>query len=138
MELPLVVEIKGRDRLEVTSVNPFKMKIIGCDQLHKKLSEIKSAHGVDIAKWPLQKDTSHVGLLINEMILKLQGKWVHPYPHEEVCHCRTISLETVEQAIMNGADTPEMVTKWTTASSACGPCRPDVEKILKFRLKGEV
>ena len=137
MELPLVVEIKGRDRLEITSLTPFKMKIIGCDQLHKKLAEMKSVHGIDLSKWPMQKGTSHVGLLINEAILKLQGKWVHPYPHDEVCHCRTISLETVEQAIMNGADTPEMVTKWTTASSACGTCRPDVEKILKFRLSSE-
>ena len=134
MELPIVVEIKGRDRLEVTSVVPFKMKIIGCDKLHKKLAELKNQYGSDLTKWPLQIDYTHVALLLNELILKLQNKWVHPYPHEEVCHCRTISLETVEQAIMNGADTPEMVSKWTSASTACGTCRPDVEKILKFRL----
>lgn len=134
MELPLVVEIKGRDRLEITSLKPFKMKIIGCENLHKKLAELKKSHGADISTWVLQSEKDHVSLLINELILKLQNKWVHPYPHEEVCHCRTVSLETVEQAIMNGADTPEMVSKWTTASTACGTCRPDVEKILRFRL----
>lgn len=136
MELPLVVEIKGRDRLEVTSLSPFKMKIIGCESLFKKLSELKATHGLDISKWPLLPEKNHVGLLLNELILKLQNKWTHPYPHEEVCHCRVVSLETVEQAIMNGADTPEMVSRWTMASSACGTCRADVEKILKFRLMG--
>ena len=137
MELPLVVEIKGRDRLEVTSLSPFKMKIIGCEALNKKLFELKAAHGIDLSKWPLQKETNHVSLLINEVILKLQDKWNHPYPHEEVCHCRMVTLETVEDAIMNGAETPEMVSKWTMASTACGTCRPDVEKILQFRLRSE-
>ncbi len=137
MELPLVVEFKGRDRLEITSLSPFKMKIIGCENLHKKLTSLKKSEGADIAKWKLQKEKDHVSLLINELILRLQNNWSHPYPHEEVCHCRVVSLETVEQAILNGADTPEMVSKWTMASTACGTCRPDVEKILNFRLKAE-
>jgi bacterioferritin-associated ferredoxin len=133
MQLPLVVEIKGRDRLEVTSLKPFQMKITGCHSLHKKLSELRTQFGGDLSQWPLQNDFSHVGLLINELILKIKEKWNHPYPHDEVCHCRNVTLETVEQAIMNGAETPEMVSKWTMASTACGTCRPDVEKILKYR-----
>ncbi len=137
MELPLIVEFKGRDRLEITSLSPFKMKIIGCENLHKRLTALKKSEGADISKWKLQKEKDHVSLLINELILRLQNKWSHPYPHEEVCHCRVVSLETVEQAILNGADTPEMVAKWTMASTACGTCRPDVEKILNFRLKAE-
>ncbi len=137
MQLPLIVEFKGRDRLEITSLSPFKMKIIGCEKLHKKLAELKKSEGSDIAKWKLQNEKDHVSLIINEVILKLQNKWPHPYTHEEVCHCRVVSLETVEQAILNGADTPEMVSKWTMASTACGTCRPDVEKILKFRLQGQ-
>ena len=134
MELPLVVELKGRDRLEVISLTPFKMRILGCENLHKKLNQVKLAHVIDISQWPLQKETDHVSLLINELILKLQGKWKHPYPHDEVCHCRTVSLETVEQAILNGAHSTDMVSRWTQASTACGTCQPDVEKILKFRL----
>ncbi len=137
MELPLVVELKGRDRLEITSLSPLKMKIIGCEKLHKKLTDLKKSEGSDIAKWKLQNEKDHVSLLINELIFKLQEKWAHPYPHEEVCHCRVVTLETVEQAIFNGADTPEMVSKWTMASTACGTCRPDVEKILNFRLRTE-
>lgn len=134
MDLPLKVELKGQDCLEVTSLVPFKMTITGCALLHQRLNEIKKAQGADVAKWTLVNEKDHVALLINELILKLQDKWQHPYLHEEVCHCRTITLETVEQAIMAGAHTPEMVSKWTTASTACGTCRPDVEKILAFRL----
>jgi NAD(P)H-nitrite reductase large subunit len=97
--------------------------------------ELRKSQGADVSQWPLRKTQSHVDILINELILKLQGKWSHPYPHDEVCHCRTVSLEVVEQAIMNGARSADMVSKWTSASTACGTCRPDVEKILKFRLQ---
>jgi len=137
MELPLVVEIAGRDRLEVLSLNPFQMKVIGCSALVQKLQEMKKAGGAIPTKWSLPTGTDHVSLLIKELILKLQGKWQHPYQHEEVCHCRNVSLETVEQAIFNGAHTPDMVSRWTSASTACGTCRPDVEKILKYRLTSE-
>lgn len=135
MNLPIVIELKGQDRLEVTSLNPFKMKVIGCDLLFRKLSEIRQKEGSDPSQWRLQQSHDHASLLINELILKVQSKWTHPYPHDEVCHCRTVSLETVEQAILNGAHTPELVSKWTMASTACGTCRPEVEKILQFRLQ---
>ncbi|MFN8789841.1 MAG: (2Fe-2S)-binding protein [Bdellovibrionales bacterium] len=138
MQLPLVVEIAGRDRLEVLSLDPFRMKVIGCTALVHKLQELRETSGVNPAKWALPSGSDHVSLLIQELILKLQGKWQHPYQHEEVCHCRNVSLETVEQAIINGAHTPEMVSRWTSASTACGTCRPDVEKILKYRLSNEV
>ena len=103
MMLPLVVELKGRDRLEVTSLSPFKMKVIGCDSLFQKLNEMKTQFGSDAAKWPLLKTHDHASLLINELVLKLQNNWQHPYKEDEVCHCRNISLETVEQAITGTA-----------------------------------
>lgn len=135
MNLPLIVEIAGRDKLEVTSIKPFKMKVIGCTQLLQTLNNLKEKHGSDISVWPIPMENDHTSLLIKELILKLNNKWEHPYLHEEVCHCRSVPLETVEQAIFNGAHTPEMVSRWTSASTACGTCRTDVEKILKYRLE---
>lgn len=134
MTLPLVVEIAGRDRLEVTSLEPFKMKIIGCELMWSTLQDMKTQYGPDITSWPLPEGTDHVSLLLKELILKLHGKWEHPYPHAEVCHCRNVPLTTVEEAIFAGAHTPEMVSRWTSASTACGTCRSDVIKILEFRL----
>lgn len=138
MELPLIVEIKGRDFLKVTSLEPFKMEVIGCHQLMEALNQFKKSHGDNIKNWPLPVTKDHSSLLIKELILKLNGQWKHVYTDEEVCHCRTISLETIELAIYHGATTAERVTQMTTASSACGTCRPDVEKILKFRLADRV
>lgn len=134
MHLPIIAEIKGRDLLKVTSLKPFQMEVVGCSALLERLKLGHQSHGPDLSTWPLPQENDHSSLLIKELILKLQDKWKHVYEHEEVCHCRTVSLETVEQAIFLGAASPEMVSKWTSASTACGTCRPDVEKILKFRL----
>jgi bacterioferritin-associated ferredoxin len=135
MDLPLIVEIKGRDRLEVVSLKPFKMKVIACHKVFEFLENEKSKHGEDPQLWPLPQGQDHASLLVKELILKLNGNWQHVYTHEEVCHCRNVTLEAIEQALFLGAHTPEMISKWTSASTACGTCRSDVEKILAFRLK---
>lgn len=135
MNLPIVAEILGRDRLEVTNLNPFQMTVIGCEKLFEDLKILKTQHGADLSKWPLPQEKTHTHLLIKELILKLKGQWKHVYEHDEVCHCRNVSLESVEQALFLGAQTSEMISKWTMSSTACGTCRPDVEKIIEFRLK---
>ncbi|MFN8847061.1 MAG: (2Fe-2S)-binding protein [Bdellovibrionales bacterium] len=135
MDLPVVAEIKGRDRLEVTSLNPFKMKVIACHYVFDFLDQQKKLYGNDLSQWPIPEGHDHASLLIKELILKLKGQWMHVYQHEEVCHCRNVSLESLEQAIFLGAHSPEMISKWTSATTACGTCRSDVEKILHFRLK---
>jgi NAD(P)H-nitrite reductase large subunit len=135
MDLPIVAEIKGRDRLEVISLNPFKMKVIACHYVFDFLERQKNLHGSDLSQWPIPEAHDHASLLIKELILKIKGQWTHVYAHEEVCHCRNVSLESVEQAVFLGAHTPEMISKWTSATTACGTCRSDVEKILNFRLK---
>ena len=134
MEIPLIVEIKGRDLLKVTSLEPFKMEVIACHKLMQTLNDLKKQFGENIKSWPMPTGIDHASLLIKELILKLNDQWKHVYLDDEVCHCRTISLEMIELAIFHGATTAERVTQMTTASSACGTCRPDVEKILKFRL----
>jgi bacterioferritin-associated ferredoxin len=134
METSLIAELKGQDRLEVLSLQPFQMRVIGCRKMWDQLKRMRDRHGLDVVQWPLLRERDHASLLINELILKLRNQWKQPYLHEEVCHCRSVSLETVEQAILNGAQTPEMVSKWTMASTACGTCRPDVEKIIQYRL----
>ena len=84
---------------------------------------------------PLPKGTSTAAILLREVLLKAQGRWEYPYAHEELCHCRVVQTQTVDRAIVTGAHTPEEVSRQTSASTACGTCRPDVEKILKFRLE---
>lgn len=82
--------------------------------------------------WP---GHSHSDLLITEIMDRLKAGFNPPYKGEEVCHCRKIQAEKIDEAIVLGAHTPEKVTAWTTASSGCGTCRPDVEKMIAFRLR---
>ncbi len=86
----------------------------------------------DGLQWP---GSQHWDLLIQEVILKLKGQFALPYKDEELCHCRKIPTQKVDQAIVLGAHTPEKVKAWTQASSGCGTCRPDVESLIQYRLR---
>ncbi|MBX3041001.1 MAG: (2Fe-2S)-binding protein [Bdellovibrionaceae bacterium] len=130
-----IVEIQGRDRIEVSGEGAERrVHFIGCAKLLHFLESQKALHGKDPAQWPLPEGLDHHELLVKELILKLRGQWVHPYQEDEVCHCRTVSLQTVEEAILAGAHSPEAVSRWTSASTSCGTCRPDVARIIAFRL----
>lgn len=132
----------GRDFISFESSNdqyPLKnLKLIslsGCYQFLKSIQELKLKFGVDISKWPLPVENDHVSVLVRELVLKVLGQWEFPYSHEELCHCRQIMTKDVDQSIVWGAHNSNIVSIMTTASTACGTCRPDVEKIIKFRLK---
>ncbi len=83
---------------------------------------------------PLPEGTSIEAICLREALLKLKGEWNYPYTEEELCHCRAVPTAVVDQAICTGAHTTRQVSERTSASTACGTCRPDVEAILKFRL----
>lgn len=78
---------------------------------------------------------SIAAMMLHEGISRLQGKWNPPIPDEEICHCRNVLFKTIDQAIVAGAHTSEKVSAWTSASTACGTCRPSVESHLRFRLR---
>lgn len=89
----------------------------------------------DPRKWTPSTDLDHVALLLKEFILKARGEWKYPCSEDELCHCRFVRTQTVDMAILNGAHTPQQVTRQTSASSNCGTCRPEVEKLIEYRLK---
>lgn len=138
----LRAELQGRDLIEVEcegsdSHNPGavqKISIRGCAQFMEMMLKMKKHFGADISKWPLPEAHDHSSLLLREMILKLRGQWQVPYQEEELCHCRMIPTQDVDQAIVAGAHTPEAVTRITSASTACGTCRPNVQKMIDHRL----
>ncbi len=135
----IVVELDGCDRLELTQeAGKDHLQVVGCAKLLQLLQLLKVQSGDKISHWPLPEGSSHEVLLVRELILKATDQWSHPYVHEELCHCRAISTRIVDQAILLGAHTPEVVTRRTSASSACGTCRPDVEKIIAYRLNKKI
>ena len=80
------------------------------------------------------KGNTPEAILFRELILRAQGKWQLPYESEELCHCRAVPTAVVDRAICAGAHTSRQVSEQTSASTACGTCRPDVEAMIKWRL----
>ncbi|MGZ3775355.1 MAG: (2Fe-2S)-binding protein [Pseudobdellovibrionaceae bacterium] len=144
--MKLKVELLGRDYIEVEFEEPpgaenpeasksiKKVSFIGCSEFSSHIAEMRMQFGNDISKWPEPAGTDHSSLLIKEMILRLRGDWKFPYAHAELCHCRLVATLTVDEAVIAGAHTPEVVTRLTSASSACGSCRKDVQRIIDYRL----
>lgn len=140
--MKIKVELEGRDYIEVECEGEDpkspgtlkKVSFLGCSTFLQTMQDLRKEFGPDLRKWSLPQGHDHSSLLIKEMILKLRGEWAFPYDEEELCHCRTIPTHTVDQAIIAGAHTPEVVTRQTSASTACGTCRPNVQKIINYRL----
>lgn len=114
-----------------------RYRVIGCQALRDLVARFRRDHGDDPKAWPLPDGSGHETLLLREWILKARGEWKFPYNEDELCHCRRVPTHVVDQAIVAGAHTPEAVSRATSASTNCGTCRPDVERILAYRLGKE-
>ena len=136
-----VIQLSGRDCMSV-EVNEqsgavTRVKVFGCRHLLKLVGELRRTYGVHPQNWPLPHSTDHASLLVRKFILVLKNQWQLPVEGDEICHCRQISSAVVEEAIMSGAHTPELVSRWTSASTACGTCRPIVSEVLQYLLPSE-
>lgn len=140
--MKIKAELVGRDFIEVECEGEdekspgkvLKVTMAGCTDFLDLMQTMRKHFGVDLKKWPVPEGDDHSSILVREMVLKLQGHWVYPYAEQELCHCRMIDTQIVDQAIIAGAHTAEKVTRQTSASSACGTCRPEVQKIIDYRL----
>jgi len=103
-------------------------------ELKSLREQLKQSTSLTLEKLPLPTGTGPEHLILREVILKAQGRWQPPYAQEELCHCRAVLTTTVDQAICSGAHTPRQVSEQTSASTACGTCRPDVEAMISWRL----
>ncbi len=133
------VELEGRDRIEVEMKNAIpKVGFRGCSELMGLMQLMRKNFGVDLSQWPTPNGSSHSEILLRELILKLRSEWKYPYQEAEVCHCRNVTCHTIDQAIIAGAHSTEIISRQTSASTACGTCRPDVQKMIDYRLTGGI
>lgn len=130
-------ELKGRDwvELEIADSGEVHLRGMGCSEFLDFLKKSRVSLKGDPNSWALPDGVSHSELLIAEVILKAQKKWSVPYDEEELCHCRMIATEKVDRAIIAGAHNTATVSRITSASTACGTCRPIVQKMINHRLK---
>lgn len=127
MELCLDLDHQGQ-------VKFARLTGVGGPALLKVLSEWRGVLTGTLAQIPLPSGHSGPELMLKELLLKARGEWTYPYGEEELCHCRAVPTQVVDQAVFHGAHTPELVSRWTSASTACGTCRKDVVAILGCRL----
>lgn len=129
-------ELDGRDRIVFTIYADYRCELsaVGCASFLSLIQSKISSEGTDPRGWALPTENSHVDILVREIILKSKGQWSFPYIHDELCHCRAIPAHKVDQAIVAGAHDCASVSRQTGASTACGTCRPDVQKIIDYRL----
>lgn len=107
----------------------------GCHHLLEEAEKFaQSLDGKQLNSLALNFGSHHSALMISEIFDKLQDKWPAPSEDVEICHCRKINKSIIQEAILLGAHTPEKVRAWTSASSGCGTCRPDVQKLIDERL----
>ena len=136
------LKVPGREQLEfdyeVDSDGAFtSAKLTGVGDhtflvhLHNYRKNLKG----NLKDLPLPAGRSTAELMIAEAVLKARDEWKPTFTDEEICHCRLVPLAVVDAAIVAGAHTPEKISAWTSASTACGTCRPDVETHLRFRLR---
>lgn len=131
------VELGGRDQIEVSGhkgVSTPKVHFKGCTELMELMKSMRTEHGDDIRQWPMAAGVSHAEILLRELQLKLSGQWNFPFNAVNVCNCRHVPTAVVDQAVISGAHTTAVVSRQTAASTNCGTCRPDVQKIIDFRL----
>lgn len=137
--MKVVVKLQGQDQIEAEKNDSghWKVTASGCyDFLNAINTLVKLGPNPEI--WPLPEGDSHVDLLLREFIMKVRGEWDFPYKDEETCHCRIIPTSVVDHAIINGAHHTAQVSRETSASTACGTCRPDVQKMIDYRLRGHM
>jgi len=123
--------------LKNKQVSKAWLRGVGGPELLDILSQWRPQLKGKLSQVPLPKGSSVGALLVRELLLKAQDRWEHPYSEEQLCHCRCVSTKVVDSAILTGAHSPIQVSKQTSASTACGACRSDVEAIIAYRLKGK-
>jgi bacterioferritin-associated ferredoxin len=83
---------------------------------------------------PVRDGATPSAIILREVLLRAKGEWNFPYLAEELCHCRAVPTAKVDLAVCMGAHSVRKVRECTSANTACGTCRPDVEAIIDYRL----
>lgn len=134
------VELKDRDHVTVdfeiidNKIIDYKIKAVACTALNKELLLLEKLKGQNIKDIAYNLGDSHSSILVREILMKLKDEWIYPYSDVELCHCRKISTQDVDQAIISGCHRIEKIREMTWANTGCGTCLPDIQKMIKFRL----
>ena len=137
------VQLAARDRIRLRlvvaegEIREAKLSGIGCPEMLALITEWRPKLTGKLSDLPLPAGGGHAAILLRELLLRAQGKWAFPYKDEELCHCRSVPTKKVDDAIIGGLRSVDAISRATSAGTSCGTCRPDIEKILNYRLTGK-
>ncbi len=134
MSEKISAQIPFQDSVEFDPESGGRLHAKGCQVFLEAIKEMANLHGKNPTQWPLPNGTTHEQLLLREFVLRAQGQWQALSVGEEVCHCRAVSAQIIDHAVVMGAHTLEKIRRWTSANTACGTCLNDCEKIIERRL----
>ena len=131
----------GREHLELNltmennAITGVTMKSIGCLEFLTLSQKMKAKLKGPVADILPPPGADHSSMIWREMISRIQEEWQLPVKNEELCHCRKVSTEQVDRAVVYGAHTLEEIRKRTSANTGCGTCKHDVEQLIQYRQK---
>lgn len=140
MKREFSTQIPGREEVHLEfeensgQISDAKLHGVGGPELLQTLAEWRPQLKGALQDIPLPEGSGTGAMMVRELLLKARGQWQYPYEHEELCHCRVVTTQAVDAAVLTGSHDPSQVSKQTSASTACGTCRPDVEAIIAYRL----
>lgn len=131
----LTVELNEQGEIEAYNLQ-------GSETTLKLFERLLQSFGKKLSTWLIDgKDGikgSHAELrsmlLIQELVWQSMGRSKLLYANEVVCTCRDIRCEAIDQAIIAGAHSVDLVSTWTTACTSCTSCKPKIERLLEYRL----
>lgn len=135
--------LPGRDQLnlvlEVEKGVILKSQLngVGCPAFLRLLGKWRPYLVGPLKNVPLPMGVGHEEILLREALMKANQNWNYPYLDEELCHCRAIPTQKVDQAIVGGCHTVPSVSKATSAGTSCGTCKSDIESVINYRLSIE-
>jgi len=135
------LQIPGREEIHIQveldkdqTIRRARVSALGPWSFLQKIAELRANLKGPLKSVPVPIGSDLGDLLIREALLRLRGEWSPPYQEEELCHCRAVPTATVDLAIVAGCHSPRKVSAETSASTACGTCRPNVEAMINYRL----
>lgn len=117
------------------SLDQQTIKVEGPSLLQNRIFEMIDREGRDPMNWQTRVVFDGWDVLINQWIKLVKGQKTSCYPHDELCHCRMIPLDVVENAIKQGVFKQSEISRVTLAGTGCGSCKKDIEEVLQFHIK---
>lgn len=139
-DIDVAIAFPARERLRLQlkiengRITAAALTGIGCRQTLELMSAWRPRLTGPLADLPLPEGHGHSAIMLRELILKAQGRWRFPYEEDEICHCRAVPTGVVDSAIVGGCHSLPAVREATSASTSCGACRVDIEKVMEYRL----